>query len=175
MVVPDRDAGDSVGLAGEDRPEALELSASGTRPSPIPDEHVDLICRLARENPRWGYLRSQAQSLLATDFFHVDAVNGQRYYAPFAIEIERRVVHLLGVTTNLNGHWVTQMARNLVWDLEEAKRAIRFLIGDRDTKFTAAFGEVLRSAGIETVRTPVRAPRANAGWRQSEPSASITC
>lgn len=171
---------------------------------PLPDSHVELICRLARKNPRWGYLRivgelrklgvtasatcvhkilrhhglppaprregptwseflhSQASSMLATDFFHIDSVNVQRHYALFVISIERRVVHLLGVTTNPNGQWVTQMARNLVWDLQEAKRTICFLIRDRDTKFTAAFDEVLRSEGIETVRTPVRAPRANA-------------
>jgi transposase InsO family protein len=99
---------------------------------------------------------------LATDFFHVDAVDGQRYYALFVIEIEHRVVHLLGVTTTPNGQWVTQMARKLAWDLQEAKRTIGFLIRDRDTKFTAAFDEVLRGEGIETVRTPVRAPRTNA-------------
>jgi putative transposase len=74
--------------------------------------------------------------MLATDFFHIDSVNGHRYYALFVVEIERRVVHLLGVTTNPNGQWVT--------------------------KFTAAFDEVLRSEGIKTIRTPVRAPRANA-------------
>jgi hypothetical protein len=100
--------------------------------------------------------------MLATDFFHVDTVSGQRHCTLFVIEIERRVVHLLGVTTNPDGQWITQMARNLVWDLQEAKRTIRFLIRDRDTKFTAAFDEVLRSEGIETVCTPVRAPRANA-------------
>jgi len=168
----------------------------------LPDSHVELICRLARENPRWGYqrivgelrklgvvvsatsvrnvlrrhglspaprrdgptwsefLRTQAQSMLATDFFHVDTVGGRRFYALFVIELDRRVVRLLGVTTNPNGRWVTQMARNLVFDLSEAKLTIRFLIRDRDTKFTAAFDEVLRTEGIETIRTPVRAPRA---------------
>ena len=174
----------------------MELSASGPGRPPLPDEQVELICRLARENPRWAscdhgraaqpwsgrvrhrhglppaprgegptwsdFLRSQAHRVLATDFFHVDAVDGQRYYALFVIEIERRVVHLLGVTTTPNGQWVTQMARKLAWDLQEAKRTIGFLIRDRDTKFTAAFDEVLRAEGIETVRTPVRAPRANA-------------
>ena len=71
-------------------------------------------------------------------------------------------MHLLGVTTHPNGSWVTQMARNLAWDLQEAKRTIRFLVRDRDAKFTAAFGEVLKSEGIETLRTPVPSPRANA-------------
>jgi len=100
--------------------------------------------------------------MLATDFFHIDSVNVQRHYALFVISIERRVVHLLGVTTNPNGQWVTQMARNLVWDLQEAKRTIRFLIRDRDTKFTASFDEVSRADGVGTIRTPIRSPRANA-------------
>ncbi len=144
--------------------------------------HHGLLPAPRREESTWSeFLGSQAQSMLATDFFHIDAVNGRRYYALFVIEINRRVVHFLGVTTNPNGQWVTQMARNLVWDLEEANRAIRFLIRDRDTKFTAAFDEVLRFAGIETIRTPVRAPRANAfaeRWVETvrtEWSASTTC
>jgi hypothetical protein len=99
--------------------------------------------------------------MLATDFFHIDAVNG-RDCARFVIEIERRVVHLLDVTTKPNCHWVVQMARNLFCDLEEAMRSIRLLFGDRDTKSTAASDEVLRSEGTETARTPVRAPRVNA-------------
>jgi hypothetical protein len=115
--------------------------------------------------------------MLATDFFHIDAVNG-RDCARFVIEIERRVVHLLDVTTKPNCHWATQMARNLFCDLEEAMRAIRFPFRDRDTKSTAASDEVLRSEGTETVRTPVRASRVNAfadaGSRHAEPSASIT-
>jgi len=95
-----------------------------------------------REGPTWsGFLHS---------------------HAPFVIEIERRVVHLLGVTTIPKHQWVAQIERILVWDLQEAKRTIRFLMRDRDAGFTAPFGEVLRSEGIEINRTPVRAPRANA-------------
>ena len=100
--------------------------------------------------------------MLATDFFHVDTVLGQRFYGLFVIEIQSRVVHLLGVTANPHGPWMAQMARNLVFDLHEANLSIRFFVRDRDRKFTAAFDEVLRSEGIETVRRPVRAPRANA-------------
>ena len=115
-----------------------------------------------REGPNWSeFLRSQGAEHAGHRLFHIDAVNG-RDCILFVIDIERRVVHLLGVTTNSNGQRVTQMVRSLVCDPEEAKRAIRFQIGDRDTKVTAAFDEVLRSAHIQTVRTPVRAPRANA-------------
>jgi putative transposase len=93
---------------------------------------------------------------LATDFFSVDSVLLQRYYVPFVIELDRRVVHLLGVTANPNGLWVTQVARNLTSDLEESGRQRRFLIRDRDTKFTASFDAVFASIGIEATKTPVR-------------------
>jgi transposase InsO family protein len=170
----------------------------------LPDETVELICRLARENPRWGYLgivgelaklgvtvsktsvatiqcrhrlppaprragptwteflATQAKGILATDFFHVDSVLLRRYYVLFVIELERRVVDVLGVITNLNGPWVTQVARNFAADLEEAGRHFHFLIRDRDTKFTSSFDERLALIGVEIIRTPVRSPRANA-------------
>ena len=86
----------------------------------------------------------------------------RRHYALFVIEVERRVVHLLGVTTNSNGPWVTQVARNFCTALEEAGQRVRFLIRDRDTKFTANFDEIFASIGAKTVLTPVRAPNANA-------------
>ena len=86
----------------------------------------------------------------------------RRYYVLFVIEIERRVVHLLGVTATPNGPWVTQVARNFAAELDDAGRRVRFLIRDRDTKFTTTFDEVFTSIGAETILTPVRAPRANA-------------
>ncbi len=100
--------------------------------------------------------------MLATDFFSVDTILLRRYYVLFVIEVERRVVHLLGVTTNPDNPWVTQVARSFVSDLEEAGRRFRFLVRDRDTKFTSSFDAVLGSIGLETIMTPVRSLRANA-------------
>jgi transposase InsO family protein len=99
---------------------------------------------------------------LATDFFTVDTVLLRRYYVLFVIELERRVVHLLGVTADPNGLWVTQVARNFAAEPEEAGRQVRFLVRDRDTKFTASFDAVFASIGVEIILTPVRSPRANA-------------
>jgi transposase InsO family protein len=116
-----------------------------------------------RSGPTWGqFLKAQAKGLLATDFFTVEAVTLRRYYVLFVIEIERRVVHLLGVTANPDGPRVAQVARNLAGNFEDAGCRFRFLIRDRDTKFTASFDSVLASVGIEAIRTPVASPRANA-------------
>ena len=80
----------------------------------------------------------------------------------FAIEVRTRVVHILGVTRHPTGPWVTQAARNLVADLDDGGVRMKFLIRDRDTKFTDAFDEVFRSEAIRIIPTPVRSPRANA-------------
>jgi hypothetical protein len=141
----------------------------------LPDETVELICRLAREDPRWGYLRivgelkkldvpvsktsvaavlrrhgpaprrhgpswseflhAQAEVILATDFFSLDSVLLRRYYVLFVIEVQSRIVHILGVTTKPTGPWATRVARNFAAALEESGRRFRFLIRDRDTKF----------------------------------------
>jgi transposase InsO family protein len=125
------------------------LLAAGLEPAP------------RRTVPSWReFLRQQASSTLACDFFTVETLTLRRYYVLFFIELGSRRVHLAGCTTNPTGGWVTQQARNLSFTgvLEQT----RFLIHDRDSKFSHAFDEVFRSEGINVIRTPIRAPQANA-------------
>jgi putative transposase len=170
----------------------------------VDQEVVELVLRLARENPRWGYVRivgecrslgvpvsassvrrilrrhrlgpaprrggpswtqfltAQARGLLACDFFTVETVGLTRLYVLFIVEVQRRRVHLAGITAHPTGAWVAQQARNLFMDLDEQVHRFRFLIRDRDAKFTAAFDAVFAAAGIDVVKIPPRAPRANA-------------
>jgi putative transposase len=114
-----------------------------------------------RRGPTWGeFLRAQGKGALACDFFTVETVFLKTLYVLFIIELSTRRVHLAGATSRPDSAWVTQQARNLsiVGSLEEK----HILLRDRDSKFSGPFDEVFRTEGLTVVKTPVRAPRANA-------------
>jgi putative transposase len=111
---------------------------------------------------RRRFLRAQASSMLAVDFFHVDcAITLKRIYVFFALEVDRRYVHILGITSHPTGAWTAQQARNLLMDLDDRATTLRLLVRDRAGQFTTSFDAVLAGAGIDTVRIPPRCPRAN--------------
>ena len=126
------------------------LKRHGVEPSP------------RRSGPTWAeFLAAQAKGLMACDFFHVDTVLLRRLYVLVFIHHDTRLVRIAGMTANPVADWVTQQARNLSMDLAD-QAMLKFLIRDRDTKFTASFDAVFAAEGIRIIKSPVRAPRANA-------------
>src|SRR5262245_530219 len=184
----------------------------------VPEEIRELVLRVARENPRWGYkrivgelagvgvrvsattvakilrqsgvspaggraqlswrafLRAHADSIIACDFFTVETLWLGRLYVLFFLELSSRRVHFAGCSANPDGGWTTQQARQVAWSLSERATPARFLIHDRDSKFTHASDEVFRSEGVEIIRTrsarrrQTRSP--NAGAAPSDVTAS---
>src|SRR6266581_6623212 len=111
-----------------------------------------------RTGPTWAqFLRTQAEAILACDFFTVDLLDGTTAYVLAVIEHTTRRIRILGVTQHPTGQWTTQQARNLLMELDGQAATIKFLIRDRDTKFTAAFDAVFHAARIRILKSPVQA------------------
>ncbi len=113
-----------------------------------------------RTGPTWSqFLRSQADAILACDFFTADLLDGTRAYVLTVIEHATRRIRILGVTLHPTGEWTTQQARNLIMDIGDQGDRVKFMIRDRGSNFTSAFDAVLADAGIRTVLCNIQTPR----------------
>jgi putative transposase len=116
-----------------------------------------------RDGLSWRlFLRQQASTMLACDFLTVETVWLTRIYVLFFVSLERRRVEFVASTSSPDGRWAAQQARNLLMLLSDREQSFRFLLHDRDSKLGGGFDEVFRSEGLRIIRTPVRAPNANA-------------
>jgi putative transposase len=127
------------------------LAAAGLPPAP------------QRDRLSWrSFLRAQGESMLACDFFSVDTVWLRRLYVLVFLSVGSRRVEYFSCTSKPDTAWMLQQARNLLMDLDDRGRQVRFLIHDRDKKFPAAFDAIFASEGVKIIRTPIQAPNANA-------------
>jgi putative transposase len=149
-----------VRIVGELREHGLTVSATLVRNVL---ERAGIPPAPERAASSWrSFLRQHGDSILACDLFTVDSVWLRQLYVPFFVSIGTRRVEYVACTSKPDTVWMTQRARNLVMDLDDRSERPRFLIYDRDTKFSRAFDSIFRSEGVEIVRTPIRAPNANA-------------
>lgn len=126
-------------------------------------KHHDIEPSPRRSGPTWAeFLAAQAKGLIACDFFSVDTVLLRRLHVLFFIHHDTRTVRIAGITAKPATDWVTQQARNICMELAEQTNAVKFLVCDRDAKFSIPFDAVFAAEGIRIIKTPVRAPRANA-------------
>src|SRR6266508_2360353 len=116
-----------------------------------------------RDGASWRhFLHQQAATMLACDFLTVETIWLTRIYVLFFVSLERRRIEFIASTSNPDGRWVAQQARNLLMLLADREQSFRFLLHDRDSKFSRAFDDVFRSEGMKMIRTPIRAPNAKA-------------
>jgi putative transposase len=118
-----------------------------------------------RDRRTWAlFLRSQVHAILACDFFTATTLTGTTYYVLTVIEHTSRRIRVLGATAHPTAEWTTQTARNLLMDIQDASATVKYLIRDRDSKYTRAFDAVFETEGIGTITTGIRVPAWTRSW-----------
>ena len=147
-------------IVGELRGLGVAVSASSVRAILIRHE---LPPAPERDGASWRqFLRQHAATMLACDFLTVETIWLTRIYVLFFVSLERRRIEFIASTSNPDGRWTAQQARNLLMQLADRGQSFRFQLHDRDSKFSGGFNEIFASEGVAIVRTPIRAPNANA-------------